>query len=213
VALFLEIWMNIKSIGFIVGWAFWSIASGVSASPITYTLVPVTDVTVAVTGTGTITTNGTLGILANTDIIDWNLTFSGVGAPITITPSYSNVLAGFVSDLTATATTLIFNADDLTPGGYLIFASPTCFPCGQIGWINAGGSGIGAGTAMIFSAHSASEFSLYNFENGQPLSGQTIIASVASVPEPSTWAMMILGFAGVGFMAYRRKAQPALMAG
>jgi PEP-CTERM motif-containing protein len=26
----------------------------------------------------------------------------------------------------------------------------------------------------------------------------------ASVPEPSTWAMMILGFVGVGFMAYRR---------
>jgi hypothetical protein len=36
--------------------------------------------------------------------------------------------------------------------------------------------------------------------------------SVAAVPEPSTWAMMILGFAGVGFMAYRRKSQPALMA-
>jgi hypothetical protein len=28
---------------------------------------------------------------------------------------------------------------------------------------------------------------------------------VAAVPEPSTWAMLILGFAGVGFMAYRRK--------
>jgi hypothetical protein len=28
---------------------------------------------------------------------------------------------------------------------------------------------------------------------------------VAPVPEPSTWAMMILGFFGVGFMAYRRK--------
>ena len=27
----------------------------------------------------------------------------------------------------------------------------------------------------------------------------------AAVPEPSTWAMMILGFAGVGFMAYRRR--------
>lgn len=27
---------------------------------------------------------------------------------------------------------------------------------------------------------------------------------VAGVPEPSTWAMMFLGFAGVGFMAYRR---------
>jgi PEP-CTERM motif len=27
----------------------------------------------------------------------------------------------------------------------------------------------------------------------------------AAVPEPSTWAMMILGFCGVGFMAYHRK--------
>jgi hypothetical protein len=35
---------------------------------------------------------------------------------------------------------------------------------------------------------------------------------VASVPEPSTWAMLMLGFAGIGFMAYRRKSKPALMA-
>lgn len=35
---------------------------------------------------------------------------------------------------------------------------------------------------------------------------------VAAVPEPSTWAMMILGFAGLGFTAYRRKSRPALMA-
>lgn len=27
----------------------------------------------------------------------------------------------------------------------------------------------------------------------------------AAVPEPSTWAMMILGFAGIGFVAYRRR--------
>lgn len=33
-----------------------------------------------------------------------------------------------------------------------------------------------------------------------------------AVPEPSTWAMMILGFAGVGFMAYRRKSGLATMA-
>jgi hypothetical protein len=32
----------------------------------------------------------------------------------------------------------------------------------------------------------------------------------ATVPEPSTWAMMILGFFGVGFMAYRRKSQTSL---
>jgi hypothetical protein len=33
--------------------------------------------------------------------------------------------------------------------------------------------------------------------------------SVGAVPEPSTWAMMLLGFAGIGFMAYRRKSKPA----
>jgi hypothetical protein len=34
----------------------------------------------------------------------------------------------------------------------------------------------------------------------------------AAIPEPSTWAMMLLGSAGVSFMAYRRKSKPALMA-
>jgi hypothetical protein len=38
----------------------------------------------------------------------------------------------------------------------------------------------------------------------------TVIA--APVPEASTWAMLILGFAGVGFMAYRRRNQTALAA-
>jgi hypothetical protein len=33
-----------------------------------------------------------------------------------------------------------------------------------------------------------------------------------AVPEPSTWAMMILGFAGVGYMTYRRRKVAALAA-
>ena len=33
-----------------------------------------------------------------------------------------------------------------------------------------------------------------------------------AVPEPSTWAMMILGFAGIGFMAYRRSRKSSAMA-
>jgi hypothetical protein len=40
----------------------------------------------------------------------------------------------------------------------------------------------------------------------------TFVTYVADVPEPSTWAMMILGFAGIGFMAYSRKSKPALIA-
>lgn len=39
-------------------------------------------------------------------------------------------------------------------------------------------------------------------------------ATVSAVPEPSTWAMMLLGFCGLGFMAYRNKtrARPTLSA-
>jgi PEP-CTERM motif len=38
------------------------------------------------------------------------------------------------------------------------------------------------------------------------------LEGVLAVPEPSTWAMMILGFAGIGFMAYRRRSKSTLIA-
>ena len=67
---------------------------------------------------------------------------------------------------------------------------------------NAIGSGlfsIGATKALreIFSGSGA---------NGNQ---QSVLEVSPSVPEPSTWAMLLLGFAGVGFMAYRRKSKPA----
>ena len=30
----------------------------------------------------------------------------------------------------------------------------------------------------------------------------------SGVPEPSTWAMMLLGFAGLGYVGYRRAREP-----
>jgi hypothetical protein len=45
-----------------------------------------------------------------------------------------------------------------------------------------------------------------NFLSGHDYSSSP---GVSAVPETSTWAMMILGFAGVGFMAYRRKPKPS----
>jgi hypothetical protein len=39
----------------------------------------------------------------------------------------------------------------------------------------------------------------------------TVDGITAAVPEPSTWAMLLLGFAGVGFIAYRRsRGEPSL---
>jgi hypothetical protein len=37
-----------------------------------------------------------------------------------------------------------------------------------------------------------------------------LFSVVAGVPEPSTWAMMILGFAGIGFVGYRRSPKSTL---
>ena len=42
-------------------------------------------------------------------------------------------------------------------------------------------------------------------QTGAFLSVDASVALTAAVPEPSTWAMMILGFFGIGFMAYRRR--------
>jgi hypothetical protein len=46
--------------------------------------------------------------------------------------------------------------------------------------------------------------------SGVGINNDVNIGSVlAPIPEPSTWAMMILGFFGLGFMAYRRRNQTA----
>jgi hypothetical protein len=54
------------------------------------------------------------------------------------------------------------------------------------------------------------DITLSSGDLSDPIVG-TITNVVTAVPEPSTWAMMILGFFGVGFMAYRRRNHgPAL---
>jgi hypothetical protein len=38
------------------------------------------------------------------------------------------------------------------------------------------------------------------------------VTGVGTVPESSTWAMMLLGFAGIGFMAYRKRKSGSAVA-
>jgi len=59
-------------------------------------------------------------------------------------------------------------------------------------------TGLEAGLAYV-NIHDA------NFPGGE-IRGQL----VPTVPEPSTWAMMILGFAGIGFTAYRRSCKSTM---
>lgn len=39
------------------------------------------------------------------------------------------------------------------------------------------------------------------------ITGEEFQAVTAAVPEPSTWALMLLGFAAIGFMAHRRRTE------
>jgi hypothetical protein len=66
----------------------------------------------------------------------------------------------------------------------------------------------------LFSGNPADPvFTLGSFNLRNPFFGQNdvlTISAVAAVPEASTWAMMILGFASVGLVAYRRKRALAM---
>jgi hypothetical protein len=61
-----------------------------------------------------------------------------------------------------------------------------------------------------FIANASLAYFAADLTNGSATGSQAWETRVSAVPEPSTWAMMILGFFGVGFMAYRRKGQAAL---
>jgi hypothetical protein len=67
---------------------------------------------------------------------------------------------------------------------------------------------ISNGKLDIFFASDLANKTLVNAD-GSPITG-TVGALAPAVPEASTWAMMILGFMGVGFLAYRRRGQQNL---
>jgi hypothetical protein len=65
------------------------------------------------------------------------------------------------------------------------------------------GSGVVGNPSVILTA----DFETLDFATlvFTPLDFQLSEGSLGGVPEPSTWAMMFIGFGGVGFMIYRRK--------
>jgi hypothetical protein len=103
--------------------------------------------------------------------------------------------ASLFATLNGLAISNVFSADSLTNGW--IYYSTTFTPMIAASYdfaLNFQGDGNTAADFVVDNvsvAHSASV--------------------TAAVPEASTWAMLLIGFAGIGFMGYRRKAQPALM--
>lgn len=71
-------------------------------------------------------------------------------------------------------------------------------------------------TTLAAGSHTLSLQATRNFAPGRGVTSQYFdnvsLDVVAAVPEPSTWAMMILGFFGLGFMIHRRKSKAAALA-
>jgi hypothetical protein len=104
-------------------------------------------------------------------------------------------------------------ADSATGGtvGFNVQSAPTStrFIIVPFGYVS--GTDLGTSTAIyedknFDDLHLVAGTYTWTWGSGDSLDSFTVnVGQVAAVPEPSTWAMMMLGFAGVGFMAYRRR--------
>jgi hypothetical protein len=66
----------------------------------------------------------------------------------------------------------------------------------------------GNGLVMFTGTFSSISWTNPTFENYYAFS----VGSVSAVPEASTWAMMLFGFASIGLIRYRRKSKQTMMA-
>jgi hypothetical protein len=169
--------------------------------------------------TGSITTDGHTGTLSAVDITSWQ--FAQSADATHFLSSFGNAgstlsLSG--TALSATATQLLFNFSSTgsselmfssnnwpSNGGFAVQYCDAATPC-----LNQNNAPSFSATQLVLIAPGCCSTS-----GGIAESGNTVIATATitpGVPEPSTWAMLILGFAGLGFMALRRKLKPALLA-
>jgi PEP-CTERM motif len=99
----------------------------------------------------------------------------------------------------------------IAQGGFGFGKDNNIFP------VTSGGIGFGTNAPGFGNGSGRGGFALEFFGNegvivGPGITGFSDLGATtftAAVPEPSTWAMMILGFCGLGFMTYRRKNQTA----
>jgi hypothetical protein len=83
------------------------------------------------------------------------------------------------------------------------------------GGLNADGSIVGPDLAIIgeheFGVHPGGQFLVDVTDTGGDMGSTSAFTLVSGgVPEPSTWAMLALGFAGLGFAGWRRVRQTAV---
>lgn len=145
---------------------------------------------------GTIATDGTLGLLTQSNIIGFNLQVSGPGASILLTQANSIVrIAG--SDLNATANDLFF--DYSGPSSYLLFQYGS-FGTGMKYYCNSSV----ADTCFQGASAIPDSFNSPSAQVEMRTGNQIIASSAGTIPEPASWALMIVGFGTIGAILRRK---------
>ena len=92
---------------------------------------------------------------------------------------------------------------------YMSFSAATDIPYSATDSLLGLRYSVGADTFYGFAQFAGSNLELYGFENKPNTAIDANAAISSAVPETSTWAMMILGFIGLGYMRYLRKGNLA----
>jgi hypothetical protein len=119
---------------------------------------------------------------------------------------YTSTPPTFFGNATGALDAATVIANDLNSFGVSVFGinQPSYF----VPVRDAMGLNTGYGAELGVSTFVAGGYTLADSQ-GSIGADYTSFVAVSGVPEPSTWAMMLLGFAGLGFLAYRRKSKPA----
>lgn len=150
--------------------------------------------------TGTVTTDGTIGVLSAGNFIQWNLNVVGNGNTDTLTDANSHVFIGG-SSTTATAANIFFDFANPSPSYLLvqkIFGSANNYVCAASTPYPSTPCYQGASVVPDSVFNSTAQFS-------SPSGNQIIATAAGAVPEVASWAMMVLGFGGIGIVLRGRR--------
>jgi hypothetical protein len=157
-----------------------------------------TDVT---TANGFSNGSGQPQIITFTSTDAFNTSASGQADITPFSSTFNNLTLNASGTATAFTSLLL---DIVVPVNEMVtFTSPTFITSGATQQLSANGNNF-----ILVTAENGETFSTLHLSTTGNISDirQTRVDIASAVPETSTWAMMVLGFAGVGFLAYRRRA-------